>query len=60
MNNLRTSLFNTEVEGYTERSNVKLTILGLTLFASFVFIGWRLSQAIHLISVMDVVVDVSK
>ena len=57
-NNLRTSLFNTEVEGYTQRSNVKLTILALTLFATFVFITWAMSQIVYMVTVMDVWADV--
>jgi len=37
---MKNTLFNDEIEGYTNRSNIRVYIFLGVLFVSFVFIGW--------------------
>jgi len=53
---MKNTLFNDEIEGYTNRSNIRVYIFLGVLFVSFVFIGWLVSTLGGLADVMIEVV----
>jgi len=51
----RNTLFdNTEVEGYTNSSNVKMWILAIAVFAGAVFVGYIMNILPQVITYLDV------
>jgi uncharacterized protein (DUF983 family) len=48
---------NTEIECYTNPSNVKFYVLGLAVFAGAVFVGWLLNASTWVALFMDIFTD---
>ena len=48
------TLFNEEVECYANPSNLKFWILGITVFAGAVFVGWVMNILPQVITYLDV------
>ena len=48
---------NTEIEGYTNPSNVKMWVLSIAVFAGAVFVGYLLNILPKIVLFMDVFTD---